>query len=57
MDIAQLLHHGLRPADIPILRLLVTAAQQNDNAFISDGEIQPVSRAMVNPQFADGRTD
>lgn len=49
--------HFLGQFDVPILRSLVTAHQQDDQFGVLDREIEAVSRAEVDPQLADLAAD
>ena len=40
-----------------MLRLFVAAAEQDDNSLASPGEIDPVSRTIVDPHFTDAFAD
>jgi len=47
----------LRHPDVPVLRFLVSASQQDDDHSFSPGEINPVTGPTSNPQFRNTFTN
>src|SRR5690606_15513339 len=45
--------HALRPLDVPVLRRLVPAAEQNDQFGPLEQEVDAVARAVRNPHLAN----
>lgn len=47
----------MRPFNIPMLRRLVAPTEEQDDLLGTVGEVDAVSRAVVDPQFEDAAPD